>query len=77
MKNEYLNNQEVPERVLVVVADLKGSRSSWTNEDELAELKELVRASGAQIVGSLSFHIATPSPKNLIGDYKTEEIVQA
>ncbi|MCA9394035.1 MAG: GTPase HflX [Candidatus Omnitrophica bacterium] len=77
MKNEYLNNQEVPERVLVVVADLKGNRSSWTNDDELAELKELVRASGAQIVGSLSFHIATPSPKNLIGDYKVEEIVQA
>lgn len=77
MKNEYLNNQDVPERVLVVVADLKGSQAAWTREDELAELQELVRASGAHIVGSLSFHVASPSPKNLIGDFKVEEIVQA
>lgn len=77
MKNEYLNNEEVPEKVLAVVADVKGDRSDWSAEDELAELQELVRASGAQIVGSLSFHVAHPSPKNLIGDYKVDEIVQA
>lgn len=77
MKNEYLNNMQVPEKVLVVVAELKSDRSEWTAEEEMEELQELVRASGGEIVGSLSFHVVTPSPKNLIGDFKVDEILQA
>lgn len=75
MANAYLTNSNELEKVLIVIVDLKSEPSKWTNNDVLNEMKELVVASGAEVVDHVVCRVQKTSPKNLIGDTKIDDIV--
>lgn len=75
MKNEYLTKQGALEKVLIVVVDLKTERNEWTANDELFEMEELVKASGAKVVDGIICKVRQPTARNLIGDSKANDIL--
>jgi GTP-binding protein HflX len=69
------DNYQGKERVLIVVVDLDGE-TKWPIEDIVQELKELVSASGGQVVDTMICHIHQPTAAYLIGAGKVNEIAE-
>ncbi|MGH7561177.1 MAG: GTPase HflX [Gemmatimonadales bacterium] len=69
-----INVQPPVERALLVAAPRKGSSDAIQLREHLDELARLVDTAGAQVVGTLSQHVASPNPATLIGEGKVEEL---
>jgi GTP-binding protein HflX len=61
---------------VLVAAPRKGSPDARHVEEHLEELTRLVDTAGAEVVGRISQHIASPNPATLIGEGKVEEVAQ-
>jgi GTP-binding protein HflX len=62
------------ERAILVAAPRKGSADVTHMHEHLEELSRLVDTAGAEVVGTLTQQIASPSPATLIGEGKVEEL---
>src|SRR5687768_14404503 len=65
------------ERAVLVAAPRKGSKDARHTAEHLEELTRLVDTAGAEVVGRISQHIASPNPATLIGEGKVEEVANA
>lgn len=78
MKNsEFVNDQE-KEKVFLVIVLYKRDRKdldSWTVEEILTEMEDLVVACGGEVVDSMICNLDEPSARYLIGEGKIQEIV--
>ncbi|MCA9399702.1 MAG: GTPase HflX [Candidatus Omnitrophica bacterium] len=74
MSQELISNQNEPEKVLLVVIELKNEETLWTLPEEIAEMTELVAASGGKVVESVQCRLSKISAGNYIGDGKLQEI---
>src|SRR5207247_2319037 len=63
------------ERVFLVGVELK-SRPSWELEDSLAELAELARTAGGQVMGEGIQKMTAPCASTFIGTGKAEEFAR-
>ena len=61
---------------MLVAAPRKGSPDARHVEEHLEELTRLVDTAGAEVVGRISQHIASPNPATLIGEGKVEEVAE-
>jgi GTPase len=61
---------------VLVAAPRKGSPDARHVEEHLEELTRLVDTAGAEVVGRISQHIASPNPATLIGEGKVEEVAE-
>ena len=59
---------------MLVAAPRKGSPDARHVTEHLEELTRLVDTAGAEVVGRVSQHIASPNPATLIGEGKVEEV---
>lgn len=63
-----------PERAYLVGAEVKGAIHPWRLKDSLAELAELARTAGVEVVGETEQHLETINPATYIGKGKVEEL---
>jgi len=66
--------EEPIERGFLVGIELKREKSVWRVEDSLAELSQLARTAGIEVVGSTIQRLDHPRPASLIGKGKVEEL---
>lgn len=66
-------NQPV-ERAFLVGAQLRGGNAPWPLEESLAELAQLARTAGLQVVGQTSQRLERINPATFIGRGKVEEL---
>jgi GTP-binding protein HflX len=69
-----IENVAPRERVVVVAAPRKGSTDAQRVAEHLEELARLVDTAGAEIVGTLTQHVAAVNSATLIGEGKVEEL---
>ena len=69
-----IENTPPRERVVLVAAPRKGSLDAQKITEHLEELTRLVDTAGAEIVGTLTQHIAAVNSATLIGEGKVEEL---
>jgi GTPase len=69
-----IENTPPRERVVLVAAPRKGSLDAQKIEEHLEELARLVDTAGAEIVGTLTQHVASVNSATLIGEGKVEEL---
>ena len=62
------------ERVLLVTIKLESEKTPWRIEDTVAELEELSRTTGAEIIDNITCLRDKPTANFFIGSGKTEEI---
>jgi GTP-binding protein HflX len=72
--SRMIENTPPRERVVLVAAPRKGSSDAQKVTEHLDELTRLVDTAGAEIVGSLTQHIAAVNSATLIGEGKVEEL---
>ena len=65
------------ERALLVVVHLRQEEDGWAPEDEAAELRELVRATGVEVAAEIVARRDRPTAAHLLGRGKIEEIACA
>jgi len=59
-----------------VAVQLKGQRGGWDLDDSLAELDQLARTAGLQVVGNTWQRVDRYNPATMIGSGKVEELVE-
>lgn len=64
------------ERALLVGVQLKSQREGWDLEDSLAELDQLARTAGVQVVGQIRQRLERYKPATMIGSGKVKELVK-
>jgi GTP-binding protein HflX len=62
------------EKAILVGVKIKGARNTWPLDDSLAELAQLARTAGAEVVGTLSQRLNRPTAAYLLGKGKLEEL---
>jgi 50S ribosomal subunit-associated GTPase HflX len=62
------------EKALLVGVGVKGARNMWPLDDSLAELAQLARTAGAEVVGTLTQRLDRPTAAYLLGKGKLEEL---
>jgi GTP-binding protein HflX len=62
------------EKALLVGVGVKGARNTWPLDDSLAELAQLARTAGAEVVGTLTQRLDRPTAAYLLGKGKLEEL---
>ena len=62
------------EKALLVGVGVKGARNRWPLDDSLAELAQLARTAGAEVVGTLTQRLDRPTAAYLLGKGKLEEL---
>lgn len=62
------------EKALLVGVGIKGARNTWSLDDSLAELAQLARTAGAEVVGTLTQRLDRPTAAYLLGKGKLEEL---
>ncbi len=65
----------VVERAFLVGVEAKGGRNRWSIENSLAELEQLARTAGVEVVGKLTQRLDRPSPKHYLGTGKLEQLI--
>ena len=73
-KEVTLPVEEPIERGFLAGVELKREKSIWRVEDSLAELAQLARTAGIEVVGSTIQRLDHPRPATLIGKGKVEEL---
>lgn len=66
--------QSPMEKALLVGVGVKGARNRWSLDDSLAELAQLARTAGAEVVGTLTQRLDRPTAAYLLGKGKLEEL---
>jgi len=66
--------QSPMEKALLVGVGVKGARNTWSLDDSLAELAQLARTAGAEVVGTLTQRLDRPTAAYLLGKGKLEEL---
>ncbi len=66
----------VPERALLVGAQIKSKRGGWQIEDSLAELGQLAQTAGLEVAGQTWQRLDRFDPATLIGSGKVEELLE-
>jgi GTPase len=69
-----LSAESRPERAWLVAVDSERGDALWDVEDSLAELAALARTAGAEVVGSFSQRLATPTPNLYLGKGRATEL---
>jgi GTP-binding protein HflX len=64
-----------PETAILVGVEIKGRPAPWRLADSLAELEQLARTAGLEVVGVLEQRLERLNPATLIGKGKVEELV--
>ena len=54
----------------MVGVDVKGTTDGWSLEGSLAELAQLARTAGAEVVGEVTQRLAAPTPSLYVGKGK-------
>jgi GTP-binding protein HflX len=62
------------EKALLISIKLRQAKDNWRLEDIAAELEELVKTSGAQIIDNIALHCEKITPNFFIGKGQAEEI---
>lgn len=65
---------DLQERAVLVSMDWPGTKSSWTAEDSLEELKQLADTAGAEVVAKFSQKRPKPDPAFFVGKGKIQEL---
>ena len=65
------------EKALLVGVELKRDTDGWSLEGSLAELGQLARTAGAEIVGSVTQRLSAPKPAHFVGKGKLEEMASS
>lgn len=76
MKNKTLENRENKEKVLVVVVDFKGQKSSRSVPETVNEMKELIVTCGGEVIDSVVCHLDRANAGYLIGEGRMKEIAE-
>lgn len=63
-----------PERAYLVAVETDNDDALWDVEDSLAELTALAQTAGAEVVGSLSQRMSTPTPNLYLGKGRASEL---
>ncbi len=69
-----VSTQPLAERAFLVGVEIKSLRNTWSLDDSLAELAQLARTAGAEVLGSLSQRLDRPTAAYLLGKGKLEEL---
>lgn len=64
------------QRAVLVGVEIKGTTSSWTIEDSLAELGRLAETAGLTVTGATYQKLAHPDPGTWVGSGKVREIAE-
>jgi GTP-binding protein HflX len=74
--NQALSIEPLPERAILVGAEPKGKKTTWTLESSVEELGQLARTAGVQVVGQIIQKLEKVSSTHYIGKGKLEELCQ-
>ncbi len=74
MANEAIATEPPVERGFLVGTELKGRYHRWSVEDSLAELAQLARTAGVEVVGQTYQRLERINPATYIGSGKVEEL---
>lgn len=75
IKQKFFTTEAKVERALLVGVGGKASNHDWSVIDSLEELAHLTKTAGANVVGTLTQKLGSPSPTYYIGKGKIEEII--
>lgn len=71
-----IDTEAPAERALLVGVQLKDQRDGWDIEDSLAELNQLAKTAGVQVVGQTWQRLTRFQSATLVGSGKVEELVE-
>jgi GTPase len=68
-----------PEQVMLVTVDTDPARSAstWTSDESLQELEQLVKTAGGVVVGKMTQRLSQPQKNSYLGKGKLEELIEA
>ena len=75
IKQKFFTTEAKVERALLVGVGGKSSNHDWSVIDSLEELAHLAKTAGANVVGTLTQKLDSPSPTYYIGKGKIEELI--
>ena len=75
IKQKIFTTEAKVERALLVGVGGKASNHDWSVIDSLEELAHLTKTAGANVVGTLTQKLGSPSPTYYIGKGKIEELI--
>ncbi|MBE0481498.1 MAG: GTPase HflX, partial [Dehalococcoidia bacterium] len=75
MKHLSTNTRPPAEKAFLVGVETKGAKNNWTLEGSVDELAQLASTAGAEVVGTLTQRLASPSPAHYLRKGKLEELV--
>ena len=75
IKQKFFTTEAKVERALLVGVGGKSSNHDWSVIDSLEELAHLTKTAGANVVGTLTQKLDSPSPTYYIGKGKIEELI--
>lgn len=77
MKNAYIDNKDIKEKVLIAAVDFQTkAKDGWTSAETLEEMKELVVACSGEVIDSVVCRIDKPSAGTLISTGKAKDIAE-
>jgi len=75
IKQKFFTTESKVEQAILVGVGSKVSTHDWSVTDSLEELSHLTKTAGANVVGTLTQRLDTPSPTYYIGKGKIEELI--
>jgi GTP-binding protein HflX len=75
IKQRFFATESKAEQVLLVGVGSRLTDHNWSITDSLEELSHLTKTAGANIVGTLTQKLDTPSPTHYIGKGKIEDLI--
>ena len=76
MKNIMIENREDAEKVLLVIVNFKTGRDHWSTDEDLNEMKDLIRACGGEVVDEVICSVTKPTAGYLISENKVKNIAE-
>ncbi|HVC33888.1 MAG TPA: GTPase HflX, partial [Chloroflexota bacterium] len=73
-RHRLSETRRAPPRAVLVGVEVESATTLWTVNDSLAELDQLARTAGFEVVGTARQRMRAPHPATLIGRGKVEEI---
>ena len=74
-RKSFLTTEIQPDLAFLVGVEIKGKNIDWSIESSLAELSQLAKTAGAQIVGKLTQKVENPSSLYYLGKGKLKELI--
>ena len=76
MKKAVIETEKEIERAILIGAETRYNRGTWSLESSLDELASLAETAGAHVVGSISQKMDAPSSTHYIGSGKLKELIE-